>query len=171
MARLTIGEIADRCADYMAQDGPCSCGQAHGHTGWLTCVAPEIRSTAEDEQTFAIGFAIGKALVGQREAGVDMDIDDAPFIGNCSVCGRARNEDYTCRKGGSTVKGGGEKPKRRGGAGVNEGGVGAFPMGGGENGWHVYWYTVSAHGARGHNLTSEEACDLASRLRSGEEKP
>lgn len=33
----------------------------------------------------------------------DFWIDDRPIIGRCSVCGEAREDDYTCRHGGSTV--------------------------------------------------------------------
>lgn len=33
----------------------------------------------------------------------DFWIDDRPIIGYCSECGEAREDDYTCRHGGSTV--------------------------------------------------------------------
>lgn len=33
----------------------------------------------------------------------DDPIDDRPIIGHCSKCGEAREDDYTCREGGSTV--------------------------------------------------------------------
>lgn len=36
-------ESAARLRAYGAESGPCSCGEARGHTGWLLCVFPAAR--------------------------------------------------------------------------------------------------------------------------------
>lgn len=45
-----------------------------------------------------------KFIAAVQEDANPFIIDTRPIIGHCSECGEAREDDYTCRKGGSTTQ-------------------------------------------------------------------
>lgn len=96
---------AARLARYAHDDGPCRCGQRRGHAGWLICaLGPESGQHAAGTTTVSLNTTATTAdLCPDPEEDDAFWIDGRPIIGRCSVCGEAREDNYTCRKDGTTV--------------------------------------------------------------------
>lgn len=126
-----LQETASRIALYAAGDGPCSCGQVRGHTGWLVCVLPTevvesadatTKPASELERFHLLASVVAypnMSTAGVRERANDEcqhdDFDPLPMISPQAIMPRlkalqvaglvARWRDYDCDRWDPTVAG------------------------------------------------------------------